>query len=299
MKSQLHKPAAPRLSEKDSLSRGMRRLILASAGLFCASSLSLASPETDYEAAVVLLKRKGDPQALSQAVEALQKLADQNYVPALSTLGVFYAEGTGVPKDETQAVALLQRAVDQGFDKAQYNLGMIRLRKAHTAEEREAAMKLIEQAGEQGLPAAQKQLADIYYFGDHGIATNPDKAAAWARKGAERGDPASENLLGMLLERKGGNLPEAVSWFTKAAERGNTRAQANLGNLLISGRIQGADRVLGLAWLMVAAKRGEVLAENSLKDCLGSFSKEQIDAARQKARELSLKLAANNTVASL
>ncbi len=170
--------AAPRFSPKAPSHLSMRRLIFASAALFCAGSL-LASQETDYQAAVALLKKKGDPQALSQAVETLQKLAEENYAPALSTLGVFYAQGTGFPRMRREPLNY-SSVLLPGFDKAQYNLGMIQLRKA-TLRGTRSRHEAYRAGRDQGCPPL-RAVGRHLLLGDYGIATNPDKASAWVAK---------------------------------------------------------------------------------------------------------------------
>jgi TPR repeat protein len=98
----------------------------------------------------------------------------------------------------------------------------------------------IEAAAKSGNTNAQVNLAMVLEMGkdsffstpgkEH-LSADPEKAAYWYRKAAEKGDEVAQNNLGVMLYYGRGvktNHTEAVKWLTASAEQGNTAAQANL-----------------------------------------------------------------------
>ena len=243
-------------------------------------------PSKDHEAAVALLKQPGDPSKLSEAVVLLQKNVQLGYAPSESTLAVLYATGKGVPKDDAKSLELLRKAAGQGFDKAQYNLGSTLLKK--TPVPLEEAISWLEKAANQGFLPSKKQLADLYYFGDKGVAVDRGKARQWALLAANQGDHDSENMMGSLLRfsENPKEANEAAAWYEKAAKAGLSKAQANLGMLLFSRPdADSAAKTEGLAWVIIASTTNEPLATNMLRDL--HVPPEMEDAARKRAKEIS------------
>jgi len=62
---------------------------------------------------VVLTSAAASP-ALAQSANQYQKACDDGDLPACTSLGVAYAQGSGVPLDLARAVALFQKACDGG-----------------------------------------------------------------------------------------------------------------------------------------------------------------------------------------
>ncbi len=244
-----------------------------------------------------MLKRKGDPQALSQAVETLQKLADQNYAP-LFPPSRFLCRGYWCSKDETRAAELLQRAVDQGFDKAQYNLGMTRLRKAHTAEERENAVQLIEKAAVQDCLRPRGNWPTSITLAT--TASPPTRIRR--RSGLARGRSAAirpPRIFSACFSK--GKAVTSRKRFVAYQGRGK-RQYPSSGQSRQSPHQRTHQGCRSRAGTRLAHGGGEARrgARREFAQGLpGQLQQEQVDAARQKARELSLKLAAENTVASL
>ena len=54
-----------------------------------------------------------------KALEQYRKAAEKNYIAAIRSIGIYYANGQGVEKDEAQAVTWYRKAAEQGDATAQ------------------------------------------------------------------------------------------------------------------------------------------------------------------------------------
>lgn len=115
---------------------------------------------------------------------------------------------------------------------------------------------------------AQLSLARTYFLGI-GIPKDQGEALRWFRKAADRGEPQSERILGLLYETAGAGLArddkQAVYWYGRAAEHGNAPAQAKLGQMYENGAgglPQDASRAV--SWYLKAASQDDATAENDL-----------------------------------
>lgn len=106
---------------------------------------------------------------------------------------------------------------------------------------------------------------------------------------AERGDPASQFFLGMMLAN-GQGIPqdhvEAIKWYHKAAEQGHVDAQAYLGNMYANGQGVPLDIVKACAWWNIASYGGSNFAAMSLVLCESQLSPAERVQALQLAREI-------------
>jgi TPR repeat protein len=93
------------------------------------------------------------------------------------------------------------------------------------------------------------------------------KLTAWFQKGAERGDPKSETVLGLLYSR-GVGVPKdpvkAVFWYRKAADQGFANAQCNLGFMFEHGIGVGKDLAEAARWYRKGADQANAGAQNNL-----------------------------------
>ena len=86
---------------------------------------------------------------LQQALEWYRKAAEQNYPPAITSLGVMYERGDGVPKDATQATMFYKRAAELGYARAQAYYGQNLDLGTGVAKDSKAARMWIERAAKQ------------------------------------------------------------------------------------------------------------------------------------------------------
>ena len=128
----------------------------------------------------------------------------------------------------------------------------------------------MEKAIEGGSPKTAVLLGEILYFGQHADG-QPDyhKAHAVLLQPAEAGDPAAQNMLGVILKdgRLGEKDPDAARvWFEKAALQGHGKACHNLAELWNYQSTDRWARIEALRWLLVGEKLKETMADYFLED---------------------------------
>jgi TPR repeat protein len=173
----------------------------------------------------------------TNALEGLRLAAEGGVAQAQLTLGLRYANGTGVAKDPVQAIHWFRQAAEQGYDEAQYILGCCYNGEDDFAKDPIEAAKWWGKAAAQGHADAQHCLALSYSIGQ-GVAKNPAEAVKWWRKAAEKNHVDAEFFLGLSYAEGLGvpKVPEqAVYWLRQAAAQGN-------GNALTELKKLGADR---------------------------------------------------------
>jgi len=129
--------------------------------------------------------------------------------------------------------------------------------------ERRAAPPPIPRAGD----ATSERLVGLAYLKGNGVPQDPEQAAIWLRKAADKGDAVGQVELG-LLYMQGQGLPKdeglAASWFRKAADQGNAMGQNMLGMFYEYGMGVPKNEALALSWLQKAVDQGEEHAEFNL-----------------------------------
>jgi hypothetical protein len=116
------------------------------------------------------------------AVDALRRLADQGYVPALFTLGDAYQAGDPFRRDAAKAFDYLQRAADAGYPSAEGGVGncYISAKPVQAVPyDPERAARWHERAAEKGNAGSQFNLAFSYWTG-RGVEENAARAYFWA-----------------------------------------------------------------------------------------------------------------------
>lgn len=141
---------------------------------------------------------------------------------------------------------------------------------------------------EKGEAKAQEILGEMYGAGA-GVPQDHAKAAFWYRKAAEQGNAPAQMSLGVMYER-GIGVPqddkEAVSWLHKAAEQGYAEALYTLGGVYERGLgATRVDLVQAHKWFNIAIAAGFDIAQDNLEEIEAKMSREQIEAARQSAKE--------------
>jgi TPR repeat protein len=90
-----------------------------------------------------------------------------------------------------------------------------------------------------------------------GVTQSDVEAAAWYRKGAERGNVFAMSNLGSLYEEGKGGLPksdrDAAEWYRKAAQLGYAPAMFNMGRLCENNRRDPASMAHAVSWYRLAA----------------------------------------------
>lgn len=126
----------------------------------------------------------------AEAVQWLQKAAEQGHAQAMHKLSRCYEKGHGVPRSITTAIQWLEKAAEQGHTQAQSELGAACL---------------------QGVGTAQSE----------------EKAIFWYKKAAEKDDVDALCGLGIIYAKRQNaeTAVEGVRYLQKAARLGSSYAQ--------------------------------------------------------------------------
>jgi TPR repeat protein len=122
-----------------------------------------------------------------------KKLAERGDALAQYSLGVMYANGTGVPKDDQQAVSWYRKSAEQGNAMAQSNLGVMYDEGTGVPKNYQQAVSWYRKAAEQGNAVAQSNLGLMYF---EGIGVPKDYETAyfwWLLSSAQANEDATKN----------------------------------------------------------------------------------------------------------
>ena len=106
---------------------------------------------------------------------------------------------------------------------------------------------------------------------------------------AEAGNPEAQYNLGVMYQEGlvvEQNYGKAVKWFRKAAEQGDVQAQYNLGGISHHGYGLQKDNVQAYAWAGIAAANGNTNAIQVHNYLEKHLTPNELEEARQLAREL-------------
>jgi TPR repeat protein len=126
------------------------------------------------------------------------RAAAETYAPAMADLGHLYAMGEGVPQDYSEAVKLCSKATERDGSSGMYELGLLYEQGLGVPQNFNRAMELYHEVAA-GNSDAKRRLFAIFEAGLP-IPHDSDKAIAWYRAAADRGDPRAEVGLGLRYQ---------------------------------------------------------------------------------------------------
>jgi hypothetical protein len=147
------------------------------------------NPEAQYVLGELYLKGDGLPRSFPAAAQMFRRAAEKgNLARAQYALALLYQRGLGVPKSDVEAVLWWQKAADQNFMPAITWVGLSLLEGRGIQKDEEAARKMLERAAEGDEPHAQYTLCRVY---ERGIGTKKDQVLAmkWCILAAEQAHP--------------------------------------------------------------------------------------------------------------
>jgi uncharacterized protein len=189
------------------------------------------------------------------ALQQLKILADGGDKKAQNNLGFMYLNGIGVDKNYSKAHKWYRKAALQGVAEAQHSLGFIYAEGLGTDPVYAIALKWYRLAAGQGLSQAQFNLAYMY---EHNIGIRRDNE-------------------------------EVLKWYQKSAEQGNLLAQYKLGLMYLYGDGVEKDQLTAYAWFGVASAGGYEPALSPRDAIALQFNDDELDQARNIAREFWLR----------
>jgi TPR repeat protein len=133
------------------------------------------NPQYQVDFGSALEASTDDPEQLARAAGWYRRAADQEFIPAMTSLGVLYMEGTGVERDAATAIELFSQAAEHGDARAQNNLGLIFVRGEDVERDYDQAVSLFQMAADQGLREGLTNLSVMYESG-FGVAVDEAEA---------------------------------------------------------------------------------------------------------------------------
>lgn len=215
-----------------------------------------------YHAGILL--KKDD--ALAEAL--LHKAADQNFMAANESLGIFAETGVGrSAPDPAEAIEWYKKAVQLGSLDAATNIGLMYADGNGVAKDPAQALLWFRQAANGGDSIAQYNLALMYMHGA-GVVQDSHEYVRWLTAAADLDlIPAQLDLAAFYLRPPEDTAPDsarAIRYYERAAQQGSDRAAVALGNIFSAGLSGTLDYDLAVKWYRVAADHGHPEAEFGL-----------------------------------
>ncbi len=172
-----------------------------------------------------------------QALELLNKGAQQNFLPAINNLAWMYQKGCGVKRDGAYAQKLYQKAMEGGCVVATYNYGL-----SVKYDDETSGMQYIKKSAELGYAVAQNHLGQ--YFAD-----KQDYAQAffWFKKAALADNPFAFKNLGDMYRTGNGaeqNDQMAIFCYKQAVSLGYDNAKGYIAQMLCNTQ-KNCDDIFG------------------------------------------------------
>jgi uncharacterized protein len=209
-----------------------------------------------YHAGVLL--RKDDAESL----RLLHQAADQGYMAAEESLGIFAESGIGMSQPApTEAYNWYRKAVQQGSLDAATNIGLMYANGKGIARDPEQAVHWFRRAAVGGDASAQYNLALMYERGE-GVVQDYKEVVHWLALAANQNlVPAMLELADILLQPPNSafaaDVGRSVRYYEKAADLGNGYAQVVLGSIYSKGLEGKVDYEQSVKWYRKAALQGE------------------------------------------
>ncbi|CAO5681393.1 MAG: hypothetical protein HEEMFOPI_01493 [Holosporales bacterium] len=194
-----------------------------------------------------------------KAAEWFIKAANQGYAASQYNLGLCYYNGHGVTQNYVEAVKWFEKAANQGYAASQYNLGLCYYNGRGVTKDYVNAAEWFQEATKQKYANAQYSLGVCYTTG-HGVTKDYVNAVALYREAEKKGHPYAQRDLGLCYYNGYGvtqNYVEAVKWFQKSANQECDNAQFQLGLCYYNGHGVTQNYVEAVKWFIKAANQGD------------------------------------------
>src|SRR5579885_1253527 len=223
--------------------------------------------------------------APAEAIDWYTKAAEQGSLDAATNMALMYSDGVGIPKNSAQALTWFRKAADGGDATAQYNLALIYRNGKGVSPDQKESERWLTAAADQNLFPAMMDLAAQSLHPSDGTPTDPARAVHYYEKAANLGSAAAAMNMGDIFANGTLGDPDtaqALKWYEKAADQGMPQAQFRLGQLLAQNKQSRANRIAGCKWLTLAS---DSIKESStpLADLQKSMTRDEIQKAEQQA----------------
>ncbi|CUJ17895.1 tetratricopeptide repeat protein [Cognatishimia activa] len=167
----------------------------------------------------------GVPINVGHAVSEYEKLADENYAPALRQLAEIAKRGTGAKQDLRKALSLYEQAYDAGNAGSLLSIARVHLELGNTAQ----AKAFYERAIENDIEYAAAEYARLHFLNEFADDSDKSFGASWLEDRAESGDVSAAIEAIQLWERKSRrisslDLDSVLKTLKNSADQGDGRA---------------------------------------------------------------------------
>jgi uncharacterized protein len=202
--------------------------------------------------------------APAEALEWYKKAAQQGSLDAATNIALMYADGIGIPKDPAQAMPWFRQAAEGGNATAQYNLALIYGRGNGVPQDNKESIRWLTAAADQDVLPSVFDLAAFCLHPPDGTAPDVGRAIHYYEKAVSLGSVPAEVMLGDIFASGAQGKPDyeqAVTWYRKAAEQGLPDAQFALALRYELGQGVPLDLEGALRLFISAADRGHAGAQ--------------------------------------
>lgn len=186
------------------------------------------SAEANYLLGLIYYEGKGVKIDYKKAFTYFKKAADLGFSFAQNMLGLCYEQGKGVLANSNEAAQWYYKAASQKMRLAIKNLGQL----YHNIGNDQEALLWLKKAADQSDGEAMFLMAEIYYRGKSGLKNDKEAFKYYSAASVMHHHLQSTYMLGMMISRGHGidqNPEYAAQFFQKAAEKGHVDAQYELG----------------------------------------------------------------------
>jgi uncharacterized protein len=205
--------------------------------------------------------------APTEALEWYKKAAQQGSLDADTNIALMYSGGIGLPKDQAQALIWFRRAAAGGDPTAQYNLALIYRKGNGVPEDYKESIRWLTAAADHNVLPAMLDLAGFCLHPPDDTTADLGCAIHYYEKAADLGSISAEAMLGGIFAGSTGAKPDyqqAVKWYRKAADHGQANAQYGLALLYSLGQGVPLDLQEALPLFTAAADQGHPGAQYDL-----------------------------------
>ena len=203
----------------------------------------------------------------AEALEWYKKAVRQGSLDAATNIGLMYAEGRGIPKNPAAAVTWLRKAAEGGDAVAQYNLALIYERGNGTPKDEKESIRWLTAAAEQNVVPALLDLGNFYMHPTAAAVADVDRAIPYYKKAAELGSARAQAILGTIYAKGLRGQPDfeqSVKWFRMAADQGEREGECGLAIRYALGQGVPVDLQEARRLFTAAADQGQREAQYDL-----------------------------------
>lgn len=177
----------------------------------------------EYTKAMKYLRGINTEMDIDKAKTILFALAQEDYAPALRTIGTMYSRGVGVKQNFRKAYIAYYKAAKLGDAKAMVNIGVMYQCGDSVAQDFAKAYKWYKRGLKNGNTKANYYIGYLYYKG-FGVEQSYKTALHYFREGAKAGNPSCLYMLGLCYIEGNGveqNIERGKHLMEKAVDAGS------------------------------------------------------------------------------